>query len=629
MSSNINSEENIKRSSAHLFQKDKWSLFRLITFLTSVRGYKKLWNLFFRVIRYGLKKVFKINFQSKLYKKWLKKHTPTQAQLNKFKNHEQKLNYRPKISIILPVYNPPEEYFKAAIQSVLSQVYTNWELCIADDCSTNLNIKTIIKEFSEQDDRIKYVFRKENGHISASSNSAIEIATGEFIALLDHDDLITPDALYENVLALNNNKELDLIYSDEDNIDVNGTLFEPHFKPDWCPDNLLCRNYICHFTIIRTKLVKQVGAFRLGYEGSQDYDLFLRVTEQTTNIHHIAKILYHWRIHEESTALNNAAAKPYIYKSGIKALKDALNRREIGGEISAIDNSVGYYSIRYKIINKQKVSIIIPTKNQTELTNTCITSIFNLTTYPDYEVVLMDNNSSEESFFKMVKTWEDKEPDRFKCISDKDDFNFSRLMNTLVKNSNGEYLLLLNNDIEVIHEDWMDAMVEQAQRESIGAVGAKLMYKNNTIQHAGVVIGLGGIAGHCFVGKEPYESGYFNYIQSINNFSAVTAACLMVKRTHFNEVNGFDEDLAVEFNDVDFCLKLKERGYNNICLPHVTLYHYESVSRGHPHKTKESYERHVRENNLFKKRWQKYIDYDPCYNQNLSLTFDDFRIKSN
>jgi GT2 family glycosyltransferase len=605
------------------------SSYRVFKFIFSARGQKKLWNLAWRIFAFIVKKITGINLiNSNVYKKWAKRNLPNERQVQDYKRREKQFSYRPKISIVLPVYNPPEHFFKDAIQSVINQAYSNWELCIADDLSTNVNVREIIKSYAEKDDRIKYIFRTENGHISASSNSGIEIATGDYIGLLDHDDLLTADALYQNVLALNNDRELDFIYSDEDKINELGVHCDGHFKPDWCPDNFLGRNYICHFTVMKASLMREAGGFRLGYEGSQDYDLFLRATEKAEKIYHIPKILYHWRIHSESTALK-MGTKPYATNAAILALEDTLERRNVKGKVKVVEGLDGFYEIKYHVEKQKKVSVIIPTKDKADLTDDCIKSVFNITDYSDFEVILMNNNSSEESFFDLVKKWEEKEPKRFKCITDNGEFNFARLMNKSVAESDGEYILLLNNDTEVIHNDWMLGMVEHAQRKEIGAVGAKLVYKNNKVQHAGVIIGLRGVAGHPFVGREKGDPGYFNYLKSINNFSAVTAACLMVRREVYDEVNGFDEDFAVEFNDVDFCLKLIEKGYYNIFLPHVLVYHYESISRGHPHLTKESYERSVREATVFMNKWQKYIDNDPCYNPNLSLLYDDFRVDMN
>lgn len=605
------------------WNKDNWSFFRIIMFLTSKRGLNKLSSIFRKTLKFILKNVFGVKFQTPGYRKWLKLNTPSKEQIKEYKKLEKQLIYRPKISILIPVFNPQEDYLKKTIDSVLNQVYTNWELCFADDVSPNENIRTIIKQFAEKDNRIKYVFRKKNELISAALNSAIEISTGEFIALLNHDDLLTPDALYENVLVLNKDKLIDFIYSDEDKIDKNGMRSEPYFKPDWCPNNLQSRNYIGHFTLIKSSLVKEVGGFKIGYEGSHEYDIFLRITELTNKIHHIPKILYHNQIYKTPTYYNIGSEL-----NGIKALEDSLKRKKLNGKVYQIENLPNHYQIRYEILDKKKVSIIIPSKNLTEITDVCINSIFRLTSYPNFEVILVNNNSNEDDFFKMVKKWEDKEPKRFKCITDNGSFNFSRLMNNAVKETSGDYLLLLNNDTEVTHADWMTAMVEYAQLEKTGVVGVKLLYHNDTIQHAGVVIGIEGTAAHVFLAENKNALGYFGYIQTLNNFSAITAACIMVAKEKFYLVDGFDENLSVDYNDIDFCLKIKDKGFDNIYLPHVVLYHYESISRGHPHKTKESYERHLKEIGIFQTKWQKYIDHDPCYNPNLSKRALDYRINT-
>ncbi|MGQ0828483.1 MAG: glycosyltransferase family 2 protein [Bacteroidota bacterium] len=601
----------------HFLGNDKFSFHRLFIVLKSKRGQKKLWSFAWRTLKFifGIKST-----ETKSYEIWFDRHYPKAEQLEQYRKELESFEFKPTISIILPVYNPPIVFFKKAIDSVKQQVYPHWELCISDDLSPAEEIRDLIKEYATNDKRIKYFFRKTNGHISENSNSALELATGEYISLLDHDDVLSPDALFQNVKALNADKTIDMLYSDEDKIDSKGNHLSPHFKQDWCPDSFLSRNYICHFSVFKKEIIKEVGGFRTGFEGSQDYDLLLRITEKAKNIHHIPKILYHWRLHLDSTSLSTNA-KPYAYLAGVKAIQEALERRGIKGHASLIENSPGFYRIRYEIFNRGKVSIIIPSKNKADLCEVIISSVFKLTDYPDYEIILVNNNSSEQSFFDMVKKWEKLHPERFRCITDNGDFNFSRLMNTGAKNAKGEYLLLLNNDTKVIHSDWMTAMVEQAQFKKTGAVGARLLYSNNTIQHAGVIIGLGGIAEHHHVRFDNDEAGYYNFLVTTTNYSAVTAACLMVRKDVFIESEGFDEQLAIEFNDVDFCLKLKNKGYDNICLPHVSLYHYESISRGHPHKTKKSYERHIRDSFLFKSRWQKYIDHDPCYSPHFSRAF--------
>ncbi len=619
----------VKKSSRRIWASEHWSFYRFVIFITSYKGQKRIWNFIWKVISYFFRTIFGIKKTAQLdYIKWMKIYFPDKAKLETYRKEQANWLYRPKVSVLLPVYNISERFLTSAINSVLAQAYENWELCISDDKSPNESTRTVLKKFADSDKRIKVIFREQNGHISANSNSALSLATGEFVTLLDHDDMLAPDALYQNVKVLNEFPDLDLIYSDEDKIDTKDQHLEPHFKPDWCPESFLSRNYLGHLVVIRKKLIDTIGGFREGLEGSQDFDLLLRLTELTDKIHHIPLVLYHWRMHQESTSQNDEA-KPYAFNAGIKAVEDALKRRNISGTVQLIDNTPGFYSIRYKILNPTKVSVIIPSRNRASLCEVIISSVFNLTTYNDFEIILVDNNSDEESFFEMVKKWEQQEPTRFKCVKEKSAFNFSKLMNLGASHAQGEYLLLLNNDMEIIEPEWMTMMVEQCQFPTVGAVGAKLLYQNDTIQHAGVVIGLGGIAGHTFVGYDREATGYYNFLKCTSNYSAVTAACLMVKKDDYNKVNGFDEELAVEFNDVDFCLKLKDRGLRNIYLPQVELYHYESISRGHPHKTKKSFQQHLHDVNLFKTRWQAYIDHDSCYSPHLTMIFTDFRLRVN
>ncbi|MEH1874364.1 glycosyltransferase, partial [Nostoc sp.] len=560
------------------------------------------------------------------YQKWLNQNYPTQAALQKMAEGAKLLVYKPTISLIMPVFNTPVRFLREAIESVLNQVYPYWELCIADDSSTDTYVRQILEEYSLKDSRIKVVFRTENGHISRCSNSAIEIATGDFIALLDHDDLLTPDALYEIALVLNKHPEADMIYSDEDKIDENGKLRDPFFKPDWCPDSFLSRMYTCHLGTYRRELVNALGGFRTGYEGSQDYDLVLRLTEKTTQIFHIPKILYHWRIHPQSAA-SKPDQKPYAVMAAEKALVDALARRGEHGRVTQAGSLVGYYIIRYTIKDYKLVSIIIPTRDLGNTLDNCLTSIFEKTTYPNYEVILIDNGSQEENTANVISKWQQQESSRFQCYQLDIPFNYSKINNYAVTQAKGDYLLFLNNDIEVITPDWMDAMVEQAQRPSIGTVGALLLYPDNTIQHAGVLMGIGGVANHSHKNYPVNSPGYFGQILTVNNYSAVTAACLMCRREIFELVGGFEEELAVAFNDVDLCLNIVEKGYKNIYLPHVMLYHYESKSRG-DEDTPAKVARFRKETAYMQKKWKKFIEYDPCYNINLTFKREDYSINA-
>lgn len=559
-----------------------------------------------------------------IYHQWMLKNFPREVEFRQFKKESEQFEYKPLVSILLPVYNPPVEFFKQTLNSVIGQIYENWELCIADDASTDKRIREVIEEYRKKDFRIKVVYRKENGHISRSSNSALELVSGEFTLLLDHDDLLTQDCIYHVVKLLNNKKDVDLIYSDEDKIDENGNHTMPHFKPKWCPDNFLSRNYLGHVVVCRSSILKEIEGFRVGFEGSQDYDMLLRFTEKTQKIEHIPRVLYHWRIHAASAA-QSEEAKPYAYHAAQKALTESLIRRDEEAEVGFLAGFRGY-SIRYKLQYPGKVSIIIPTKDNTDVLKVCVDSIFEKSSWRNFEVIVISNNSTDKKLFHLLEAYHKKHPDQFRYYEHNIPFNFSKLMNFGNSHATGDYLLLLNNDTEVVTPDWMEAMMEQAQRKSTGAVGVKLLYHNDTIQHAGVIIGLGGIAGHTFVGIHKDAAGYFNFIQSINNYSAVTAACLMVSKKKYEEVKGFDETFEVEYNDVDFCLRLMDAGYHNVYLPHVELYHYESLTRGHPHMSKESYDRHVKELTLFKDRWQQYIDDDPCYSPNLGRGVHDFGI---
>lgn len=558
------------------------------------------------------------------YHEWMMKNFPREAEFRQYKKEMEGWKTKPLISIILPVYNPPIRFFKQTLDSVISQIYDNWELCIADDCSTNKEVKKVIDEYAKKDYRIKVTYRKENGHISAASNTALEMTKGDFSLLLDHDDLLRHDCIFHVAKKIIENPKVDLIYSDEDKIDENGVHKIPHFKPQWCPDNFTSRNYFGHVVVGRTKIFKEIGGFRLGYEGSQDYDILLRFIEKTNNIEHIPMVLYHWRIHSESAA-SGEEAKPYAYVAAQKALAEHFERIQEPAKVDFLPGMRGY-SIRYELKEKSKISIIIPTKDNTDVLKVCIDSIYQKSSYQNFEIILISNNSTDKKLFNLLNNYQANYPDSFKWFEYNVPFNYSKLMNFGREKSSGEYLLLLNNDTEVITKDWMEAMLEQAQRKTSGAVGVKLLYPDNTIQHAGVIIGLGGIAGHSFVALHKDEAGYFNYIQSINNYAAVTAACLMIETKKYDAVNGFNEDFEVEYNDVDFCLKLKEKGWHNIYLPHVELYHYESLTRGHPHMNEESYNRHVKEMDKFKKYWQKYIDDDPCYNPNLTRGAHDFRL---
>ena len=541
------------------------------------------------------------------YNKWLK--------LNNVKVEYRKLSYMPKISVIIPVYNIGKEYLSQCIDSILNQSYSNFEICLVDDCSTNQETKETLKEYEKIDERVKVKFRNKNGHISKASNDALKMATGEFVALVDNDDTLDEDAFYEMVSVLNQNKKIDMIYSDEDKINLNGQRCDPNFKSDFAPDSLLSSNYICHLVLLRKSIVDEIGGFRVGYEGAQDYDLFLRYTEKTNRIYHIPKILYHWRMVPGSTSME-IDNKSYALNRGKQALEDALKRRNIKG-IVHIANNVPYYHIEYAIKNSPKVMIIIPTRDYADITEKCLMSIYNKTTYKNFEVCLVNNNSEKKETFELFEKYK-KLYKNFQVIDANFEFNYSRLNNLAVEKTKSDFIVLLNNDTEIITPNWLEILLGYASQEHVGAVGVKLLYPDNTVQHAGIILGIGGVAAHAFVNCRRDEIVWGGRLSVPYNYGAVTAACLMVDRKKYNEVNGLEEELQVAFNDVDFNLKLLKKGYYNIVVPQVEVYHYESKSRGLD-DTPEKYKRFVFEVNYMTNKWNEILKRDPFYNENYSL----------
>ncbi|HGW6171667.1 TPA: glycosyltransferase family 2 protein [Enterococcus faecalis] len=535
-------------------------------------------------------------------------------------------HYQPKISIAMPVYNVEEKWLRLCIDSILNQVYTNWELCMADDASTDPNVKKILTEYQQLDERIRVVFREQNGHISEATNSALAIATGEFVALLDNDDELAINAFYEVVKVLNENPELDLIYSDEDKIDMDGNRSDPAFKPDWSPDLLLGTNYISHLGVYRRSILEEIGGFRKGYEGSQDYDLVLRFTEKTTKerIKHIPKVLYYWRMLPTSTAVDQGS-KGYAFEAGLRAVQDALVRRGINGHATH-GAANGLYDVYYDIESEKLVSIIIPTKNGYKDVQRCVSSIIEKTTYQNYEIIMADNGSTDPKMHELYAEFEQQLPGRFFVESIDIPFNFSTINNRAAKKAHGEYLLFLNNDTEVITENWLTLMVSFAQQERIGCVGAKLLYPNNTVQHAGVILGLGGVAGHGHYGYPHGDLGYFGRLAINVNYSAVTAACLLMKKADFDAVGGFEEAFTVAFNDVDLCLKVQALGRDNVWLHEAELYHFESQTRGYDDKGKKK-KRFEQEKVMMEEKWGPLIENDPFYNPNLTRDIPNFSLR--
>jgi len=539
----------------------------------------------------------------KAYAKWIEE--------NEVEPTYKKFKYNPKISVIIPVYNVSRKLLSECLDSILNQTYKNFEICLADDNSSNEETKETLKEYEEKDGRIKVVYRKENGMISKASNSALELATGDFIMLVDNDDTISRDAMYYMVEALNKNKKLDFIYSDEDKLDYNANRCEPHFKPDYSPDTLMSINYICHLSMIRKTIVDELGGFRSEYDGSQDYDLFLRVAEVTDNIHHIDKILYHWRQTATSTA-GSIDNKNYTIDTSIKALNEALKRRKIKGNAYKHPD-LNAFLINYEH-NNPLVSIIIPTRDRLDLLKSCVDSIIEKCAYKNYEIIIADNDSIEKETLKFFDEYKEKYQN-FLVEKVSGEFNYSKINNEAVKKCNGEYILLLNNDTKVIEPDFLDKMVGYAIQEHVGAVGIKLLYADKKVQHAGVVLGYGGVAGHIYVTSSIHDNGVYGRLSLPYNYTAVTAACLLVSKKKYLEVAGLDENLKVALNDVDFNLKLLKKGYYNVLLPNVTMYHLESKSRGYE-VTKEKVERFKSEESYMIEKWKEYLKEDKFFSRN-------------
>lgn len=579
-----------------------------------------LWGKYFKAIInkiiYPLdrKPCFSI-YNSKEYNKWYKEHENDNTEFIDFK-------YNPLISIVIPVYNVSKNVFMECINSIFNQSYRNFEICIADDKSTNEETIEVLSELENFDPRIKIKYRKHNGNISEATNSAIEISSGEYILFMDDDDLITKDALYQVVKVLNNNPKIDMIYSDEDKLELDGRLSEPNFKPDFSPDTFLGGNYICHLCVYRKSLLDKIGLLRTEYNGAQDFDFALRYSEVTSNIYHIPKVLYHWRKVPGSTAVS-VYNKEYAINNGKKAVEDALKRRNIKAKVR-VPLKMTNYIVEYDIIGNPKVSIIIPTKDDSRTLDTCLKSIYNKTKYNNFEVLVINNQSQEKETFELFESYSNKY-NNFKVIDADYEFNFSKMNNDAVNNCTGDYVLLLNNDTEVLTDNWLEIMLGYAQQNHIGAVGVKLLYPNNTIQHGGIILGLGEMASHAYIGEDRGFIGTYGRLLIPYNYSAVTAACLMVKKEKYLEVNGLDENLKVAFNDVDFNLKLLDNGYYNVFLPQVELYHYESKTRGLDTTTKK-YKKYVEECNYLKNKWQDKLENDRFYNPNYSL-LKDFYIK--
>lgn len=548
------------------------------------------------------------------YQRWLKKKRPSALELHR--QSKRTFDYEPLISIVIPLYNTPQEYLRKLLQSITAQSYGKFELCLADG-STKKGPAAFVKKFYDNDPRIRLKHLKLNAGISENTNEAIRMAAGEFLMFADHDDFLEPDALYEMVRALNENRELDLIYTDEDLCDEKGErFFAPRMKPDFNPDFLRSINYICHLVLVRRSLAEEVGLLRKQCDGAQDYDFLLRCIEKTDRVYHIPKVLYHWRVSETSTA-GNQDSKRYAIDAGKLALTEHYARLGYEAEVEYTGIFI-MYRMRLKLKSQPLVTILIPNKDQAETLANCLSSIYEKTDYPYFEILVVENNSEKEETFAYYEKMK-QEHENFHVVTYQGGFNYSAINNFGVRHAKGEYLLFLNNDTEVISPFWIREMLGFCQREDTAAVGAKLFYPDGLVQHCGVVVGIANYAGHVQNFKTRRDNGYFGRLRAVQDISAVTAACMLVKRSVFEEIGGFDESFEVAFNDVDLCLRTRETGKLIVQDPNVELYHYESKSRGYEN-TPEKLARFKGEVIRFRKRWKAFLEKgDPYYSPNLTL----------
>ena len=559
------------------------------------------------------------------YQKWIVRHLPGSKELER--QRREKFEYQPKISIVVPLYKTPEKYLRQLVDTVKEQTYPNWELCLSDGSGENSPLTSFLKKLEAEDERIRVVYNEKQLQISENTNAGIEIATGDYIAFADHDDELTPHALFECVKALNKNRDIRLLYSDEDKMSMDGhKFFQPHFKPDYNPDLLCTVNYICHLFVVKREIIDKVGVFRSEFDGAQDYDFIFRCVEAVdpSEIYHITKILYHWRCHEDSTA-ENPESKTYAFEAGKRAIEEHYRRTGINAEVLQ-GEFLGLYRTRFIRDHDPLISIIIPNKDHIDDLKRCMDSIDQKSIYKNYEYIIVENNSTDEKTFQYYKELEAQNPKAHIVYWDRE-FNYSAINNYGVSFAKGEYILLLNNDTEIINEDCLEQLLGYCMRNDVGAVGARMYYEDDTIQHAGVVIGFGGIAGHCFVLQPRGTTGYCHRIICAQDYSAVTSACMLVKKSAFDEVGGLTEELAVAFNDIDFCMKLRQAGYLIVYNPYAELYHYESKSRG-LEDTPEKVARFNKEMQIFERRWPDIMrDGDPYYNPNLTLKSQDFSLR--
>jgi len=559
------------------------------------------------------------------YEKWMGNNEPHEAELAHQHNDAALFYYRPKISIVVPLFNAPLHMLRDMIESVIDQTYDNWELCIADGSSPDLEAQKILAEYESKNNKIKIVTLRENLGIAGNTNEAIASSDGEFVAFLDHDDVLAPEALFEIVSYLNDKPDADFIYTDEDRISKKGKKrFDPFFKPDWGPtvDTLRSLNFFCHLAVIRKAFLDKIGRLKIGYDGAQDYELILRAIENTERIGHIPKILYHWRAHGLSTS--TGPVKPGACDAAKKALLDHLIRTETNARVETLDD-IGRYRIIYNVQSEPLVSIIIPTKDRIDVLKTCIDSIVEKSTYKNIEIVVLDNQSTDVITIEYLNAISQTDP-RVRVLKYDLPFNYSLINNYAVESAKGEVLLFLNNDMEVISPDWLESMLGHTLRPEVGAVGCKLYYPDDTVQNAGIVIGVSRFVGESYKRYARIARGYKSGLMIDRNVSAVTGACMMIRRETFEEVGGFDEQYQIAYNDVDLCLKIRSKGYLIVWTPFAEFYHHESLTRGKP-STKEKWQREMSERNYLLSKWDKVIkDGDPYYSRHLNQSIADFTL---
>ena len=556
------------------------------------------------------------------YGPWYRAYIPTEETLET--QRKQKFDYSPLISIAVPAYQTPVEFLRQMIESLIVQTYSNWELCIVNASPDNEEMQKVLAEYSAGDSRVRFCNLKENLGIAENTNRAFAMAKGEFVGLLDHDDLLAPNALYEIVKILQDHPQADALYTDEDKVTTElDEHFQPHLKPDFNLDLLRSNNYICHFFVVRKSIVEKAGGFRKEFDGAQDYDFIFRCTENAGEVLHVPEILYHWRTHKASTA-DNPASKMYAFEAGKRAIEAHLERTGTEGEVSHTQD-LGFYRVKYPVQGKPLVSVIIPNKDEKETLQTCLEMLEKNTGYQNFEIIIVENNSTTDEIFRYYKELSGNR--KIHLLRWGKEFNYSAINNFAVAHAKGEYLLFLNNDVKSINPDWLEEMLGVCQRPEVGGVGAKLIYPDNTIQHAGCVIGMGGIAGHMFVDMPADRTGYLHKASLLQDMSAVTAACLLMKKEVFEQAGGFTEELAVAFNDVDLCLKVRKNGYLIVYDPYAKLYHMESKTRG-AEDSKEKVRRFQTEIEYMRCHWIDILkNGDPCYNKNLSLTKWNYSLK--